>query len=151
MDTTPLSAIPLNVTRNVLDTGARLFLYRHSVESESGYTPVDTGDVNGAGEVYDNWLLDRNRFNEHILSICAIDPITTAMIEEADAIGYVGLSNLGANKCQIFEISRASFPRSNEDRIAELALQFVKVSKDFTPVGLGFPGRLPMRVGGPPA
>lgn len=149
MDTTPLSAIPLNVTRNVLDTGARLFLYRHSVESESGYTPIDTGDVNGAGEVYDNWLLERNRFNQYILTIAAIDPVTTDLLEEADAIGYIGLVNANAmtGNCQAFEINQASFPRSNEDRICEFTIQFVKIMPDVTPYGL--PGGLAMPVGAP--
>lgn len=118
MDLTFATAIELNVSRNILDTGARLFLFEHAPEYSAGYVAIDGGLVDG--EVYQNWFIQRNRFGQLVLEVAYDEQLTPERVKNIDTIGYTGLHTNG--DFGIFDVAEADYARSASDRTASLRL-----------------------------
>src|SRR5262245_19849271 len=126
MDTTFATKIENDVTRNVLDTGARLFILEHAPETSAGYLylgeDLTNGEITTGG-----WLMERSKYNEWQLSSAVTDDFTLELIRQADAIGYMGIH--AQDSFMIFEIQNADYARSPNERTASYRLAILEVVK----------------------
>lgn len=128
MDLTFATRIELDVSRNLLDAGARLFLLEHAPPAETGYKQIKAGSPDNI-EIHAGWFLQRNKFAQWILEIAYTDELTPAVVTRAAAILYTGLYE--PDGAIIFEVRDADYARSASDRTGFYRLDLLQTIKEF--------------------